>query len=62
MDEGRQVFVLQSSQAPTPRPLQGEGHLAVGVLADGAFAASTVPVIVYLTGRCVAVCKTERTG
>jgi len=27
----------------------------VGVLADGTSAASTVPMIVYLTGRCIAV-------
>jgi len=29
--------------------------LGEGYLADGAFAASTVPVIVYLAGRCIAV-------
>jgi len=27
----------------------------VGVLADGAFAATTTPMIVYLSGRCLAV-------
>jgi hypothetical protein len=44
-------------RAPSPSSYQGEGHLAVGVLADGAFAASTVPIIAYLSGRCIAVCK-----
>jgi len=31
----------------------------VGVLADGAFAASIVPMIVYLPGRCIAVRRTK---
>jgi len=31
------------------------GHLAVSILADGTFAASTVPVIVSFSGRCLAV-------
>ncbi|HLI47519.1 MAG TPA: hypothetical protein VKV18_02350 [Chthonomonas sp.] len=35
---------------PKPSPYQGEGHLAVSNSA-----ASAVLVIVYLTGRCIAV-------
>jgi len=44
-----------SRPTPFPSPHWGEGHLAVGVLADGAFAASPVPMIAYLPGRCIAV-------
>jgi len=33
----------------------GEGHLAVGVLADGAFAARKIALLAYLSGRCIAV-------
>ncbi|HLI47213.1 MAG TPA: hypothetical protein VKV18_00780 [Chthonomonas sp.] len=51
--KGQSPSALQAP--PLPSPYQGEGHLAVGVLADGAFAACVVPLIAYLSGRCIAV-------
>jgi hypothetical protein len=52
-----------SKPTPSPSPYQGEEHLAVGVLADGAFAAcfyslhrlSHWPLHRCLQDRCIAV-------
>jgi len=51
------VYLTGSSRPPPPLPTPnlGEGHLAVGVLADGAFAACVVSLSAYLAGRCIAV-------